>query len=43
MSADDIDKNLVALGHMKLSSVTKATYTNELLDEIYNDGLDLLR
>ena len=41
MSAEDIDKNLTVLGTMGLSSITKSTYTNELLDEIYKDGITL--
>lgn len=43
MSAADIDKNLTVLGQMGLTSITKSTYTNELLDEIYKDGTNLLK
>ena len=43
MSAEDIDKNLAVTAQMGLTSMTKATYTNELLDEIYKDGIDLLK
>ena len=43
MSAEDIDKNLAVLGTIGLSSITKSTYTNELLDEIYKDGINLLK
>jgi ABC-type nitrate/sulfonate/bicarbonate transport system substrate-binding protein len=43
MSAEDIDKNISVMGQMGLSSITKSTYTNELLDEIYKDGIDLLK
>jgi len=43
MSAEDIDKNLAVLSQMGLTSITKSTYTNELLDEIYKDGTNLLK
>jgi ABC-type nitrate/sulfonate/bicarbonate transport system substrate-binding protein len=43
MSAADIDKNLAVLSQMGLTSITKSTYTNELLDEIYKDGTNLLK
>ena len=43
MSAEDIDKNISVMGQMGLTSITKSTYTNELLDEIYKDGTDLLK
>jgi ABC-type nitrate/sulfonate/bicarbonate transport system substrate-binding protein len=43
MSTEDIDKNLSVLSQMGLTSITKSTYTNELLDEIYKDGTDLLK
>jgi ABC-type nitrate/sulfonate/bicarbonate transport system substrate-binding protein len=42
MSDEDIDKNLHVLSTMGLSTITKSTYTNELLDEIYEGGTDLL-
>jgi ABC-type nitrate/sulfonate/bicarbonate transport system substrate-binding protein len=43
MSAEDIDKNLSVLSTMGLSSITKSTYINDLLDEIYKDGTNLLK
>lgn len=43
MSAEDIDKNIAVTTQMGLTSITKSTYTNELLDEIYKDGIDLLK
>ena len=43
MSTEDIDKNLAVLSQMGLTSITKSTYTNELLDEIYKDGTNLLK
>ena len=43
MSTEDIDKNISVMGQMGLSSITKSTYTNELLDEIYKDGTNLLK
>ncbi|MGE0877361.1 MAG: ABC transporter substrate-binding protein [Acidimicrobiia bacterium] len=43
MSKEDIDKNLSVLSTMGLTSITASTYTNEILDEVYKDGIDLLK
>lgn len=43
MSDEDIQKNLDVLKTMGLDSITKSTYTNEILDEVYKDGIDLLK
>lgn len=43
MSAEDIDSNLKVLSEMGITSIKKDTYTNELLDEIYKDGINLLK
>jgi hypothetical protein len=43
MGADDLDANLSVIKTMGITSITKSTYTNEILDEIYKDGIDLLK
>ena len=43
MRKEDIDKNLSVLATMGLTSITASTYTNEILDEVYKDGIDLLK
>lgn len=43
MGKEDIDKNLEVLKTMGLTSITASTYTNEILDEVYKNGIDLLK